>query len=92
MLIEQYIVKFIVCHHVHARLHNVATLVGDAVSTCLLQDGQTALFAASRKGHDRIVELLLRREADVNHHTKVRLLMLVCVSHRVVTLQHIVNL
>ena len=88
MLIEQYIVKYIVCHQVVAQ----CTLVGDTASTCPLQDGQTALFAASRKGHDQIVELLLRREADVNHQTKVRLLMLVCVSHCVVTLQHIVNL
>ena len=62
-----------------------------------IQDGQTALLAASRKGHDQIVELLLRRSStvwswpDVNHQTNVRVLMLVCVSHCVVTLQHIVN-
>ena len=43
------------------------------------QDGHTALFIASRNGHDQIVELLLKREADVNHQTKVRLLVLVCV-------------
>ena len=67
-------------------------LVGDTVSTCLLQDGQTALFAASRKGHDQMVEFLLRREADVNHQTNVRLQILVCVSHCAVTLLHIVNL
>ena len=30
---------------------------------------------ASRKCHDQIVELLLRKEADVNHQTKVRPLM-----------------
>ena len=40
-----------------------------------VQDGETALFIASRKGHHQIVELLLRREADVNHQTKVKPLM-----------------
>ena len=38
-----------------------------------VQDDQTALHIASRKGHDRIVEILLRREADVNHQERVRL-------------------
>ena len=38
-----------------------------------VQDGLTALSIACFKGHDQIVEFLLRREADVNHHTKVRL-------------------
>ena len=38
-----------------------------------LQDGQTALYIASWKGHDWIVELLLRRGADANHQKKVRL-------------------
>ena len=65
---------------VHVRWWEIQLLLA------FLQDGQTALFAASRKGHDQIVELLLRREADVNHQTNVRLLMLVCVSHCVVTL------
>ena len=51
---------------------------GLSCSALHVQDGQTALFIASLKGHDQIVELLLRREADVNHQTKVRLLMLVC--------------
>ena len=37
------------------------------------------MYIASWKGHDQIVERLLRREANVNHQTKVRLLMLVCV-------------
>ena len=45
----------------------------------LVQNGQTALYIASRDGHNQIVELLLRREVDVNHQTKVRLLILVCV-------------
>jgi len=44
-----------------------------------VQTGLTGLFLASWKGHVQIVELLLRREADVNHQIKVRLLMLVCV-------------
>ena len=44
-----------------------------------VQDGRTALYIASWKGHDRIVELLLKREADVNHQKEVRLLLLVCV-------------
>ena len=44
-----------------------------------VQDGLTALYLASRNGHDQIVELLLKKEADVNHQTKVSLLMLVCV-------------
>ena len=52
---------------------------GLSCSPLHVQDGQTALYIASSKGHDQIVELLLRREADVNHQTKVRLLMLVCV-------------
>ena len=44
-----------------------------------VQDGQTALYIACKNGHDQIVELLLKKEADVNHQTKVRPLMLVCV-------------
>ena len=44
-----------------------------------VQDGLTALHIASSEGLDQIVELLLRREADVNHQIEVRLLMLVCV-------------
>ena len=36
------------------------------------------MYIASWKGHDQIVELLLRREANVNHQTKVRPPMLVC--------------
>ena len=44
-----------------------------------VQDGQTALYIACKNSHDQIVELLLKKEADVNHQTKVRPLMLVCV-------------
>ena len=40
-----------------------------------VQDGQTALYIASENGHDQIVELL-KKEADVNHQTKVRQLLL----------------
>ena len=47
--------------------------------SCNVQTGQTALYIASRKGHDQTVELLLRREVNVNHQTKVRPPMLVCV-------------
>ena len=43
-------------------------------SPLCVQNGQTALYVASYKGHDKIVELLLRREADVNHQIKVKLL------------------
>ena len=51
---------------------------GPSCSPLHVQNGKTALYIASLNGHDQIVELLLRREADVNHQTKVRLLMLVC--------------
>ena len=44
-----------------------------------VQTGQTELYIASWKGHDQIVELLLKKEVDVNHQKKVRPLMLVCV-------------
>ena len=52
---------------------------GLSCSPLHVQDGKTALFIASSEGHDQIVELLLRREANVNHQTKVSLFMLVCV-------------
>ena len=44
-----------------------------------LQDGQTTLYIACKNGHDQIVELLLKKEADVNHQNKVKPLLLVCV-------------
>ena len=54
-----------------------------------VQDGLTALFIASRNGHDQIVELLLKKEVDLNHQTKVRPLMLVCVFlHEECLFQH----
>ena len=72
-----------VCYHSSVRLHYASWYVvwlfiifGPLVH---VQDGQTALFVSSYKGHDQIVELLLRREADVNYHTKVRLLILSCI-------------
>ena len=50
-----------------------------------VQDGQTALYIASKVGHDQIVELLLRSNANVNHQTKVRFLMFsVCILHPIV--------
>ena len=52
---------------------------GLSCSPLHVQDGEAALFIASSEGHDHIVELLLRREANVNHQTKVSLFMLVCV-------------
>ena len=64
-----------------------------------VQDGQTALFVSSYKGHDQIVELLLRREADVNYHTKVRLLILfffLCfflwITYWYILILHVMNL
>jgi len=38
-----------------------------------IQKGSTPLCIASQKGHSNIVEELLRREADVNHQTKVKI-------------------
>ena len=72
--------------HASVRLHCVSWSVlgqfmtsGLSCSPLHVQDGHTALFFASSNGHDQIVELLLRREANVNHQTKVSLFMLVCV-------------
>ena len=39
-----------------------------------VQNAMTAVYVASYKGHDQILELLLRRKADVNLQTKVRFL------------------
>lgn len=39
-----------------------------------VQDGQTALYIASNNGHGEIVKLLLKREADLDHETKVSVL------------------
>ena len=39
-----------------------------------VQNGLTAVYVASYKGHDQILGLLLRRKADVNLQTEVRFL------------------
>ena len=69
--------------HASVRLHCVSWFViwqfissGLSCFPLHVQDGQTALFIACKEGHDQIVELLLRRETDVNHQTKVRPLMI----------------
>ena len=74
------------CCHASVRFHYVSWLVvwwfitSDLSCSFLhVQDGRTALYIASGNGHDQIVELLLKKEADVNHQSKVSLLMLVCV-------------
>ena len=41
-------------------------------SLFIWQNGQTSLFNASMNGHDKIVTLLLKSEADVNLPDKVR--------------------
>ena len=46
-------------------------------SPLYVQDGQTALYIAAKEGHTQVAEVLLSREADVNHLTKVRLILLV---------------
>ena len=45
----------------------------DCVHTCIyVQGGQTALYTASRKGHEAVVELLLKAEhTDVSLSRKV---------------------
>jgi len=50
---------------------------GPPCSPLYVQDGQTALYIAAKKGHTQVAEILLRREADVSHLTKVRLILLV---------------
>ena len=42
------------------------------VSQSSVQGGFTALYAASQEGHLRVVEMLLKANADVNIKTKVR--------------------
>ena len=46
-----------------------------------VQDGQTALYITSKEGREQIVELLLRRDANVNHQTKVSFSCSVCVFY-----------
>jgi len=53
-----------------------------------VQDGETALCMASSNGHERIIEELLNREADVNHQDKVRSLMLWVLSNTICVVCH----
>ena len=65
---------------------------GLSCSPLHVQGGQTALHIACFNGHDQIAELLLGREADVNHQTKVKLLMLVCVCSSTAMLYIVLSL
>ena len=47
--------------HVHVNVHVM----------CMLQDGQTALYIASKEGHIAVVKLLLELSADVSISDKV---------------------
>lgn len=51
----------------------ITMIMSATISRLHVQEGNTALYGASWKGHDQIVEMLLRREADVNHQKKVRM-------------------
>ena len=53
-------------------------IFGLSYSPLYVQDGETALYNASSNGQGQIVEFLLRREANVNHQTRVSLFVLVC--------------
>ena len=46
----------------------------DGICMCFAQDGQTALMSASLKGHDEIVEQLIKAGALPNRQKKVILL------------------
>ena len=37
----------------------------------ILQDGRTSLYFASKRGHDRVVEVLIAAGADVNFADRV---------------------
>ena len=43
-----------------------------------IQDGWTSLMSASDNGHQDVVQLLIKHDADVNHATKVHVCMYVC--------------
>ena len=51
-------------------------------SPLYVQDGQTALYIAAKEGHTQVAEVLLSREANVNHQTKVKLILLVTQINR----------
>ena len=48
-----------------------------------VQDGSTALYVAAQEGHLRVVEMLLKANADVNIKAKVRIAVHVHVPNRI---------
>ena len=62
--VEQYMDKHVphaicMCSHIYSTVSSVA------------QDGLSALYYASREGHNEVVDTLLKRGADPNLATKV---------------------